>query len=417
MSDREITGFDVDTVAAAVRQPPLDDLWSAARGRRRRRTGGVALALVVVFASMAVLPLAAGPHRVDQSGPTPLPEARVRATQLFMTGPDSAVGVEEVDHGCTLRFALTRDGGRTWSDRDAASYRAATCPPLDPEGYPPVSIQDFSILGERSYLVLEGEMSRLSTDYGRTWRDAEQAMVTVSAFPPQARAVFCQGGCGALRQPLAVDPSTGTVYRLNGEPPSPYPPFSIYPSADGTIWATYWPGDFGGIMVVARSVDRGATWNTWRPAKGANVIAVAGVSEREAYLLIEPPPPPGAQPMEVTGPSQLLRTTDGGKTWTDVGTDLPATPVNRPFTIGSDGSLLVAQSGSTSPALVTSLLVSRDGGRHFTKGREYHGGDGSVGAAPGQAWLYGRDDESAIGADHVVTTPDGSAWTRFALPD
>ncbi|MEV0325314.1 hypothetical protein AB0H63_02530 [Micromonospora echinospora] len=416
MSDREITGFDVDTVAAGVRQLPLDDLWSAARARRRRRTSGMALALVVVFAGTAVLPLA-GPRRADQAGPTPLPEARVRATQLFLTGPDSGVGVDTLAHGCVLRFTHTTDGGRTWSERDTASYQATTCPPTEPGDSAPVpSIREFSVLGERSYLVLDGETSYLSTDHGRTWEDAQEAIVTVPAFPPQARAVFCQQGCGAVRQPLAVDPATGTVYRLSGEPPSPYPPFSIYPSADGTIWITYWPGDID-VMVVARSVDRGATWNTWRPAKGANVIAVAGVSEREAYLLIEPPPPPGAQPMEVTGPSQLLRTTDGGATWADVGTDLPAAPINRSFTIGSDGSLLVAQSGATSPALVASLLGSRDGGRHFTKAREYHGGDGSVGAAPGHVWLYGRDDTSAIGPDHVVTTTDGSTWTRFPLPD
>lgn len=414
MSDREFTGFDVDTVADAVRQPPLDDLRSAVRARLRRRTSGVALALVVVFAGMAVLPLAAGTRGVGWADPTPLPQVRDRATQLFMTGPGSGVGVEQVDFGCMVRFTHTEDGGRSWADWDAAEYRATTCR-VDGSGNKNADL-DFSVLGERSYLVRDGDKSRLSTDYGRTWRDAEQAMVTVSAFPAKARPVFCQEGCGALRQPLAVDPANGTVYRLSGEPTSPYPPFSIYPSADGTIWVTYWPGE-PGVMVIARSVDRGATWNSWRPAKGANVIAVAGVSEREAYLLIEPPPPPGAQPMEVKGPSQLLRTTDGGATWNDVSTDLPGSPVNRPFTIGSDGSLLVVQSGNMRPDLISSLLVSRDGGRHFTKGREYSGGDGSVGVAPGYAWVYGRDDVSAIGADHVLITQDGSSWTRFALPD
>ncbi|MET8912646.1 sialidase family protein [Micromonospora sp. NPDC004551] len=417
MSDREFAGFDVDTIADAVRQPPLDNLRSAAKSRRRYRTGGVGVALVV-FAGMAVLPLAGGTRGMDWAAPTPLPQARDRATQLFMTGPDSGVGVEQVDFGCTVRFTHTEDGGRSWTDYDAAQYRATNCRVNESgnnESGNKAADMEFSVLGQRSYLVLDGDKSRLSTDYGRTWRDAEQAMVTVSAFPPKARAVVCQQGCGAIRQPLAVNPSTGTVYRLSGKPASPYPPYSIYPSADGAIWATYWPGD-PDVMIVARSVDQGATWNTWRPVKGADVIAIAGVNQREAYLLIEPPPPPGAQPMERKGASQLLHTTDGGVTWKDVGTDLPASPEHRPFTIGSDGSLLIAQSGNMTPNLTSSLLVSRDGGRHFTASREYDRLDGAVGAAPGIAWLYGRDDMSATGADHVVITPDGSSWTRFDLP-
>ncbi|KAB1910937.1 exo-alpha-sialidase [Micromonospora sp. AMSO31t] len=369
--------------------------------------------VLVVFASMAVVPLAAATHRVDWADPTPHPQARDRATQLFMTGPDSGVGVEQVDFGCTVQFAHTEDGGQSWTDYDTAQYRATSCR-VTASGNKEADME-FSVLGQRSYLVLDGGKSRLSTDYGRTWRDTEQAMVAVPAFPPKARAVFCQQGCGAIRQPLAVDPLSGTVYRLSGKPASPYPPYSIYPSADGTIWATYWPDDID-IMIVARSTDRGATWNIWRPAKGANVIAVAGVSKREAYLLIEPPPPPGAQPMEVKGPSQLLHTTDGGATWKDVGSDLPASPTNRPFTIGSDGSLLVAQPGDITPALTSSLLVSRDGGRHFTKAREYDRLDGAVGAAPGLAWLYGRDDTSALGADHTAVTRDGSSWARLDLP-
>ncbi len=414
MPIREFAAFDVDTVADAVRQPTLDDLRSAAHARRRRRTGGLALALVVVFAGMAALPLATGRRAAEWADPTPPPQARDRATQLFMTGPDSGVGVENVDDGCTLHFAYTVDGGRNWTGGDQARYRSADCSP----GATPGGNLDlrFSVLGERSYLVFDGGRSRLSTDYGRTWQDAEQAMVAVAAFPPKARVIFCQQGCGAAGQPLAVDPSSGTVYRLTGAQPSPYPPWSIYPSVDGTIWATYWPGNID-VMVVARSTDRGATWNTWRPAKGANVVAVAGVSKREAYLLIEPPPPPGAQPMERTGPSQLLHTTDGGATWKDVDTDLPASPVSRPFTIGTDGSLLVAQSGDLAPALTPSLLVSRDGGRHFTNEHGPGGPEGPAGVAPGRAWLYGRDDMSATGPDHVLITGDGLSWSRFALPD
>ncbi|PYC68795.1 hypothetical protein C7C45_17585 [Micromonospora arborensis] len=416
MSDRDFSGFDADTISEVVRQPPLDDLRSAARSRRRRRIGGVALALVVVFAGMAALPLVAPTGGDGWAEPTPIPQARDRATQLFMTGPNSGVGVE-ID-SCTIRFTYTDDGGRRWSDYDAARYQATSCRAYG-VGYADLRI---SVLGDRSYLIRDGDLTRLSTDYGRTWRDAAQAMVAVPAFPEKARAVSCQDGCSAIQRPLAVDPSTGTVYQLRGKPTSPVPPHSIYESADGTIWVTYWPGDLD-VMVVARSVDRGATWNTWRPPKGADVRAVVGLSEQEAYLLIDPPPPPGAPPMTVVGPVQLLRTTDGGRSWADVGTDLPDTQETLEITVGADGSLLVAESGNFAletdppPTNTSRLWTSRDDGRHFTVEQAYRRNDGGVGAAPGLAWLYGRDDMTVLGPDHVLLTSDGKTWTRFPLPD
>ncbi|MGC4744831.1 WD40/YVTN/BNR-like repeat-containing protein [Micromonospora sp. DT201] len=419
MSTPEFTGFDVDTVADAVRQPPLDDMRTAARGRRRRRTSGVALVLVVAVAGVAMLPLFGNTGRGGWTGPDQPPVKPDRGGQLFLTGPESAVvaGVWDADGGCfTVRFRHTDDGGRSWTDDEMTRYRTSFCG-KDAEGNP-LSNPEFSVLGQRSYLVRDGDQLRLSTDYGRTWRDAEQAMVTVPSFPARAQPVFCQWsqGCGALREPVAVSP-TGTVYRLGGKPPSPYPPANIYPSADGTIWATYWPG-YVGVLVVARSVDRGATWTTWQSAQGANVIAIAGVSAQEAYLLIALPPPGGPQPAEVEGTSQLLRTTDGGRTWADVGTSLPHSLENRCLVVGSDGSLLLVETGNREPSNNRSTaMISFDDGRHFKTVREYDRRDGRVGAAPGYAWLYGRDDLAVGGADHVQLTRDGTAWTRFPLPD
>ncbi|MET8229120.1 hypothetical protein ABZS77_00370 [Micromonospora sp. NPDC005298] len=417
MSDREFPGFDVDEIADAVRQPPLDDLRSIAMARRRRRTGGVALALVVVFAGTAALPLAARSGGDGWTEPTPLPQGRDRATQLFMTGPDSAVGVE--DGVCTIRFAHTGDGGRSWTDYDAARYRATSC---RADGYGGETADlEFSVLGDRSYLIRDGALTRLSVDYGRTWQEAAPAIVEVAAFPKAARVVPCQDGCGAMQRPAAVDPSTGTVYQLPAEPTSPSRLRSIYPSADGAIWVTYQPEN-SGTQVVARSVDRGSTWNTWRTAEESNVLAVVGVDRDEAYLLIDPPPPPGAPPMTVEGPVQLLRTTDGGRSWADVDTDLPDTQETLRMAVGADGALLVAESDNFAldtdppPTFTSRLWRSGDDGRHFTTVRTYRREDGAVGAAPGLAWLYGRDDRTVGGADHVLLTSDGKTWTRFALP-
>jgi hypothetical protein len=421
MSNREFTGFDVDTIADAVRQPPLDGMRAVARARRRRRTSGVALVLIVAMAGVAMLPLFGNTDRGGWTGPEQPPVTSGTTGQLFVTGPESAVVMEvgDAEEGCfTVWFRHTDDGGRSWTDEEMSRYRTTNQCGRDAEGNP-LAHPQVSVLSQRSYLVQDGDQLRLSTDYGRTWRDAEQAMVTVPAFPAKAQPVFCQWsqGIGALREPVAVSP-TGTVYRLEGKPPSPYPPANIYPSADGTIWATYWPGDVG-VMVVARSVDRGASWTTWQPPEGADVIAIAGVSAQEAYLLIGPPASAGAQPTKVEGTAQLLRTTDGGRTWADVGTDLPTSLENRSLVVGSDGSLLLVETGNREPSNNRSTaMISFDDGRHFTTVREYDGHDGRVGAAPGYAWLYGLDDLTTPGgADHVQLTRDGTAWTRLPLPD
>ncbi|MGN9775186.1 WD40/YVTN/BNR-like repeat-containing protein [Micromonospora sp. H33] len=412
MSDREFTGFDTATVADAVRQPPLDELWATVRARRRRRVAGMALVAVVVTVGMTAVPLGDRSPGVDWATPEPTATREDRGTRLFLTGGDSAVGVEH--RSCVLRFAHTRDAGRTWSDYATAVYQVPGCRP-DENGMASTDLR-FTVLDERSYLVLHNGERHLSTDHGRTWRSADEAMVTVTAFPRVARPVFCQEGCGAMAEPLATDPGTGTVYRLRGEPVSPYPPFSIYPAADGAIWVTYWPGDADLRATVARSVDRGATWRTSKAPAGASVTAVAAVSGTEAYLLTEPDPPPGTEPMKPGVASRLLHTTDGGRTWTDVGTDLPSTPVVRGFTIGADGSLMISDSRHEADRVTDHLLVSRDGGRHFTRVRE-NGREGGTGVAPGSAWLYGRDDMSVLGPDHVQLTTDGETWVRFSLPD
>ncbi|MDG4809388.1 hypothetical protein O7634_21795 [Micromonospora sp. WMMD1120] len=111
-----------------------------------------------------------------------------------------------------------------------------------------------------------------------------------------------------------------------------------------------------------------------------------------------------------------MRTTNGAKTWTDTGADLPAR-THWDLTVGADGSLLAITPGGDGVAadVLARLLVSRDGGRHFTTAREYGPLVGSVSVAPGYAWLFGRDDGSAGEPDHVLVTTDAVTWTRFPL--
>ncbi|TQJ22398.1 MULTISPECIES: WD40/YVTN/BNR-like repeat-containing protein [Micromonospora] len=398
MSGREFSGFDVNTLVEAVSPPPLDALRSTARSRRHRSVAMVAAALVAL-AGLAVVPIVAEPDRAAPVDTATTSGAQF--SQFTLTGPNSGVDVRK--DGCVVRFAYTGDGGRSWSDWDAARFEGARCAAGTAAGTPG-SGTDFFVLGERSYLVTDSGLAQLSTDYGRTWRDADAAIVAVPAFPAAARPVLCGFGCRPLLEPLAVDPSSGTVYRLTATAPSWRGLFSLYPAADGSIWATYQMGSADG-STVARSADRGATWTSWEVGDDGNVITAAGLDNREGYVLTQ----------SSDGAVRLLRTTDGAKTWTDTGADLQD-QMPYDLIVGSDRSLLaITPGGGTDSDRRGRLLVSRDDGRHFTVAREYGRLVGAVSVAPGYAWLFGRDDGSTGEPDHLIVTTDATTWTRFTL--
>ncbi|MEU4399421.1 hypothetical protein [Micromonospora orduensis] len=397
MSGREFSGFDVDRISEAVRQPPLDELRSTARTRRRRSVAAVATA-VVALAGVAAVPLVGAPDRTNPVVPSARPD---HSGDFTMTGPGSGVDVRR--EGCVLRFAVTGDGGRSWSDRDAAQFRGTRCEASSTSTGGDLS---YAVLSDRSYLVSDAGSVRLSTDFGRTWRDEAEAIVAVPSFPVTARAVFCGYGCPVVQEPLAVDPSTGTVYRLTGDAPSGRPLFGLYPSPDGTIWATY-QATTNPQPTIARSVDRGATWTTSEVGADTTVLAMVGLDKREGYLLTES--------STAGGSTRVLRTADGGQSWTDTGANLPAQP-HWDLTAGSDGTLLAVTAGAgTGPNRLAQLLVSWDHGRTFLIVREYGPLVGSISVAPGYAWLFGRDDGAAGEPDHVLVTTDAATWTRLTL--
>ncbi|MFY1597170.1 hypothetical protein [Micromonospora sp. WMMD737] len=409
MSDREFTGFVVETVADAVRQPPLGDLRRAARGRRCRWATGAGLAVVVALAGVALVPSVRDPGGGDWAAPDPSEQPiEGVVSELFLLAERVAVGVEVRDP-CRISFTATEDAGRTWSPWRTAAYDGACVTTPDADGFG-VSDVRYSVLDQRTYLVSVDGQAVLSTDGGRTWRDVESAVIDVPAFPARARPVTCQTGCGAMKRPLAVEPGTGRVYRLKNLPAT-HARVSMDRSGDGALWFVQSSPEYGGAAHVAHSVDRGATWISSQVPEGVTAVALAAVSGQEAYLLTEPRPASGNGPP--TGSSRLLHTTDAGLSWTDVGTDLPANSILRPFTIGRDGILLVGEpfaGGATGY-----VWVSRDGGRHFTRS-ERSGTEGTVGVAPGLIWLGGRDVLNLPATAHVQVSADGETWSRLPLP-
>ncbi|WP_431943593.1 WD40/YVTN/BNR-like repeat-containing protein [Micromonospora marina] len=396
MPAREFSGFDVDTIADAVRQPPMRELRATARSRRRRRATLSSAALALAVMAGIVAPVVTGPDRLGSPDrPTPSgPVLPGRPGDFTLTGPESGVDVR-ID-GCVLRFARTTDGGRTWSGWDAARYEATRCEPGSAQAGESL---DYSVLGDRIYLVDDDGSRRLSTDEGRTWQDADQAITSVRAFPDSARPVFCHFGCRAVDEPLAVDPSTSRVYRLSTTPPTPLPLFSLYPASDGSIWTTYGSGRVG-----SRSVDRGATWSTWTSPPEAGSLALVGVDGQVGYRVAT----------GLRGKVTLERTADGGKTWSATSVELPDGR-HCDLTVGADGALLVVVQTGPESDRRAEVRVSRDGGRTSTVARDGGLPVGSVSVAPGYAWLFEGGTGPAEEADRLVLTNDGRDWRQFLL--
>jgi photosystem II stability/assembly factor-like uncharacterized protein len=145
--------------------------------------------------------------------------------------------------------------------------------------------------------------------------------------------------------------------------------------------------------------------------EGVWANSLVAVSAQEAYVLgrTVPADPNGGGP---TGPARLLHTTDGGRSWVDVDTDLPSTDAVRGITLGANGALLV---GDTSNSVTSSVWISRDGGRHFTRSVRT-GNEGRLGTSRGLVWMADREDPSDANSVVVQVSADGENWSRLLLP-
>ncbi|MFG3710453.1 WD40/YVTN/BNR-like repeat-containing protein [Micromonospora sp. NPDC049460] len=410
MSDREFTGFDAETVAVAVRQPPLGDLRRAARLRRRRRAAGVGSAVALALGGTAVAPFAGHGSGVDWAGPDPTdPPADPRVSHLVVLSERSAVAVEEADNGCRLSFTATTDAGRTWSGW-RTNYLDGPCR-SDAEGRRTSDVR-FTVLDEQRYLVSIDGSQVVSLDAGLTWRSLASVATEVRAFPEKARPARCAESCGAMPRPLAVDSGTWRVYRLT-DAPGEVVPQAVDQADDGALWLMSPAPDHGAPASVALSVDRGATWRTSTVPEGVWASSLVAVSAQEAYVLggTMSADPHGERP---AGPARLLHTTDGGRSWADVGTDLPSTDLVRGITRGANGALLVCD--VTQDGVTSFVWISRDGGRHFSRSTRTGNEGTSFGTSRGLVWLADREDPTDANSVVVHISADGENWSRLTLP-
>jgi hypothetical protein len=400
----DLRAFDPDAVAAAVRQPPLTELTATLRGRRRRRGTALTMAAAVV-AAIAVG--TAAPLAMSDGG-TPASAGDRAPTRVVLLDGDAAVVVRVRGAGCDVAFAATEDFGRTWSP-----FRQVRFAGFRPEDHRSACGTNIVAepLGARSYLItVDHVRTLLSTDQGRTWRDAERSIIVVDSFPARAKPLTCRRLC-ADHGGLAVDPASGAVYRLRRAPLPEAVVSATYAAPDGSFWGAY--TNFGERPMIARSTDRGRTWRTWRGPPNTVVTSLVARGEREAYALMEPDD--RAYKEDPAG-AVLHRTTDGGRTWAALPAGLPPGPRRRPLAIAADGSPVVFDGPNAQ--------APRDCYDRCDQGNLYAWTGAADGGFTRGPMLTGRIPVDQAGpvrilrraGDDLMVSPDGSTWRRLPLP-
>jgi hypothetical protein len=175
--------------------------------------------------------------------------------------------------------------------------------------------------------------------------------------------------------------------------------------------------------VVLRTEDGGQTWNTVLSVvtdgvQGDAVRQLEAIDGRRAWVLTLAPPPcrPANSPaMDFACPTELRRTTDGGKTWTVL---LHAGIAAIRFASASRGWLATVDSTGT-----VSVRVTSDGGTTWTEGLRTAGGEVlALDAASSQtAWLMMRDGAYCTAStctkyDLFRTSDGGLSWASLGNP-
>ncbi|GAA2594279.1 hypothetical protein GCM10010399_26140 [Dactylosporangium fulvum] len=383
--------FDANTVAQAVRQPALDELHARIGTRRRVRKAGFALALAPVLGVALFVP-----STVGQPGPDRPPIEDVQGVQqLVFFSPTDAVAAREI--GCTVRFTVTTDGGRSWS-AEQPSHEPLACP-TDPLERPSM-LPRLQVLDMRTYRVKVDDTWQLTRDGGATWQPAASAITTVDAFPPGAKVLECGVRCGIPlppAAPFAIDPASGAVYQLRLTELTGWTVVA-YTTAGERLWALLADTSLRSAFRIAWSTDRGATWQS-RPFEADDMPSgIAAGPGNQAYV-------PFVRRNGADRTERLLRTSDGGVTWTTTETDLANNGVASPLTVNTDGTLMTAEESGYARS-------SRDGAS-FARGPAalITGGTPGIDAGHGLVWLW---EQGKPGTAYV--TGDSKTWTAVPLP-
>jgi photosystem II stability/assembly factor-like uncharacterized protein len=278
-------------------------------------------------------------------------------------GPRGVEGVEGVEQSAPARLALSRDGGRDWYLAGTAPPVVAARPEIPFEQVVATSVRDVWALGGGGQLVV-------TTDGGASW--------TAPALPrPVVQLAISDGWVWALACPAIARnlcrpvlerarASGGTWMRLAmpRTASAPDPQLAIAPGAVVVSQVGLF-FDAGSGRLIA-SVDGGRRWTVrrdpaWRGYSCTGISDLAAAGHAWWLLCVG-----GAAAGSST--KGLLRTRDGGRTWTTVS---EVTSLAHPSSRGSisaeePGPLVAGSPARLWLALTNGLSESADGGSFWT---------------------------------------------------
>nr|MDT0658103.1 sialidase family protein [Micromonospora sp. DSM 115978] len=418
------------TLLDGIAQPPLATIrHRAARRRRHRRAGGVALVALALAATMPAWPWPDHPAPPPATDPTPTApvyaDAGITITGLDGTDvpmlPGRIAGVEFVDpttgyvlsacpvaRPCPVTVAGTGDGGATWRPVELPADTAGWAAP-ELVAFPDGSLIAYAGPAGGGSLAAPGGGAPaggyLSTDDGRTWRPAVGPDPAPPATPVRAGDLL---RLRAGERPCAGALEVWRAGRLPAGQPVRQPDLDVCwvaptPAADGAWWVG---GVRDGTPAVAVTRDGGANWQSTILTVGPVDVQVTSVElvglGRHLYA-------------SALGPDRTLlavfHSADGGASFT------------RTFDGRVAGFPAVAPTTALAGALVPLLdgrllatgadqrwYVSADDGRGFARA------EGNLPAVGRLARTHaGFVAYELFGAGWAAYSPDGTTWRKLQI--